>query len=35
MKNYLPKFNIKTKFVNTTNTEQVKMDYKKHKSYIL
>ena len=35
MKNFLPKFNIKTKFVNTTNTEQVKNDYKKHKSYLL
>ena len=23
MKNFLPKFNIKTKFVNTTNTDQV------------
>ena len=23
MKNYLPKFNIKTKFVNTTNTKQI------------
>tara|TARA_B100000683_G_scaffold157198_1_gene151791 strand:- start:7682 stop:8884 length:1203 start_codon:yes stop_codon:yes gene_type:complete len=34
LKNYLPKFNIKTKFVNTTNTEQIENAISKHTKVI-